>query len=499
MTDAVFVEEIECGNLWYDLSSEELKMMANRTSIDNEWGITVYHTRVKSRSAKFTYVVKEVTPEIERELKAVRDYLKGTDVILVRRDICQNIRNRFRVDFFVTREYARLAHMFSNSFFEPHDKDAEPDIVVVQVPEWKETKIYIHPTEDGRVFTFCLGSDYYGETKMAALRAAMYLMREYRNGLGMHAGGKLYRLRIGKDIRRFGVLILGLSGTGKTTITLSDHGLKSPEGISIKQDDIMLLRNDSFAYGTENMFYIKTDNVTSQPYLFYATQVPGAIAENVWVDDEGEIDFDNWTITTNGRCIVPRYAIPHTENNVDLPRTDFIFFNTRRYDLPPLGRLISPEQAACYLMLGESSITSAEDPTRVGESKRVVAFNPFIVDDPHKEGNKFYEILKKNPHIKVFLINTGFVGGEKGVKIKPQDTMNLIVDALSGNIEWQFDPVLGYEVVKSSRRVEMEKFDPYRIYGRSRYEEILNKLFKERKGWLSQFEGLLPEIKKALR
>lgn len=85
------------------------------------------------------------------------------------------------------------------------------------------------------------------------------------------------------------------------------------------------------------------------------------------------------------------------------------------------------------------------------------------------------------------------------MKIKPQDTMNLIVDALSENVEWQFDPVLGYDVVKSSRRTEIEKFNPYRIYGRETYEGIIDKLFEERRRWLSQFEGLLPEIKKALR
>ena len=495
----IFTQPIKGGNVLSNLSTEELKLLARSSAIRNSWGITLYHTSVRSRSAKETFVVKEPDQEVEKELKEVREFLQGTDLVMVERDVCKNPKFRFRIHYYVTRRYARLAHMFSQNFFEPHHQE-EPDAVVIQVPEWKRKAIYVHPTKDGRVFTFVLGTDYYGEAKMAALRSVMYITREYRNGLAMHAGGKLYRLKIEGEIKEKGVLIFGLSGTGKTTITLNDHDLQSPEGISILQDDIMLLRNDTYAYGTESSFYIKTDSVTQQPELFVATQSPISIAENAWVDDQGEIDFDNLTLTSNGRCIVPRFLIPHTKDEIDLEHVDVILFNTRRYDMPPLGRLRSPEQAAAFFMLGESTITSADDPSRVGESKRVVAFNPFIMDNPHKEGNKLLEILKENPQVEVLIVNTGKVGGiEEGIKISPKTTLNLVLDALKGEVSWEYDPVVGYEVAKEARDVHCNLFDPYRIYGRETYERMMERLYQERLEWLKQFEELKPEIVEALR
>ncbi len=495
----IFTQPIKGGNVLSNLSTEELKLLARGSAIRNSWGITLYHTSVKSRSAKETFVVEEPDQEVEKELRSVRDFLQGTDLVMVERDVCKNPKFRFRIHYYVTRAYARLAHMFSQNFFEPRHYE-EPDAVVIQVPQWPKRAIYVHPTKDGRVFTFVLGSDYYGEAKMAALRSVMYITREYRNGLAMHAGGKLYRLRLGEEMVEKGVLVFGLSGTGKTTITLNDHDLESPQGISILQDDIMLLRNDTYAYGTESSFYIKTDSVTQQPELFVATQSPISIAENAWVDDQGEIDFDNCTLTTNGRCIVPRFLIPHTKDGIDLEHVDVILFNTRRYDMPPLGRLRSPEQAAAFFMLGESTITSADDPKRVGESKRVVAFNPFIMNNPHKEGNKLLEILKNNPNVEVLIVNTGKVGGiEDGIKISPRTTLNLILDALKGEVEWAHDPVVGYEVATEAKDVQCSLFDPYRIYGRRTYEEMMDKLYQERMEWLKGFKGLKPEIIEALR
>ena len=73
------------------------------------------------------------------------------------------------------------------------------------------------------------------------LRQAMYWIKR-RGGLGLHAGSKILRVT-GPDgkLRDVGFLLFGLSGTGKTTLTLHDHGLKEPEKAIIKQDDVVLL------------------------------------------------------------------------------------------------------------------------------------------------------------------------------------------------------------------------------------------------------------------
>jgi phosphoenolpyruvate carboxykinase (ATP) len=180
------------------------------------------------------------------------------------------------------------------------------------------------------VYTYVLGSDYYGEAKMGTLRAAMHLMREHRNGLGLHAASKLFHLRTARGSFTRGALVFGLSGTGKTTIALNEHGLKGPEGITVLQDDINMLTESGYSYGTEKAFYVKTDSITGQPTLLGAAQLP-KIAENVWVAEDGRLDFDNWTLTTMDEQWSNASLSLHTGGTVvDLPNVDVIFFVTRR-------------------------------------------------------------------------------------------------------------------------------------------------------------------------
>ncbi len=493
MNNLLFTKRIACGNLLSNLSTDELKILASSDAIGNRWGITVYRSLIRSRSAAETYLISEPTVDLKNEINSVRQYLNSVDLIGVDKDICKDEKFHFNVKFYVTRRFARIAHMFNANFFPSTNAD-DPDIVIVMVPEWKNRAIYVYPSDNGIVYNFVLGTDYYGEAKMAALRSALYLTREYRNGLGLHAGGKLFRAIENDRVVENGALIFGLSGTGKTTITINDHGFVPPEGISILQDDIMLLRDDGFAYGTENNFYIKTDNVTNQPEIFQAVQAPTAIAENVWVDDEGEIDFDNLSLTSNGRCLVSRFALPHSRDSVDLSDVSCMFFNTRRNDLPPIGKLSSAYQAAAYFMLGESMSTSASDPESVGKSKRVVGFNPFVLNHPEKEGNKLLEILKKNK-IEVYIVNTGSIG-EKD--ITSDITMGLIKDVIRENIKWKFDDVLGYFTVEKSASCDPREFDPYKIFGED-YSLMMERLYNERMSYLSEFDGLNKEISGHLR
>jgi phosphoenolpyruvate carboxykinase (ATP) len=67
--------------------------------------------------------------------------------------------------------------------------------------------------------TFVLGSDYYGEIKKAFLRMTMY-RGKLAGVLGLHAGSKrlLARSSVTQQVRPYGMLLFGLSGTGKTSL-----------------------------------------------------------------------------------------------------------------------------------------------------------------------------------------------------------------------------------------------------------------------------------------
>ncbi|MCD6420574.1 MAG: phosphoenolpyruvate carboxykinase [Synergistetes bacterium] len=488
-----WIREIKGGVNLTCAESGELRVLAEKDEIKTKSGIPVYHTKIKSRSAAFTKNVYNLDKEIRGKVKEAMKSLQASDFIFLDRVIGQNPDNKFGVRLYIPKNYARLAYMFAENFFPPGG--IEPEIVTVCVPDWNGREILVFPNEK---VTYILGSDYYGEVKMSFLRMAMHIMREERNGLGLHAGSKVYRIKMGGELEDKGVLIFGLSGTGKTTITCADHSLKEPERVFILQDDINMLTYSSLSYGTEKNFYIKTDSVTSQPALLDAVLSEGAIAENVFVRDDGTIDFDNLSISTNGRCIVQREKVKYTTDNIDLRKVDVVFFNTRRYDIPPVGRFVSPAQAAAFLMLGESTITSADDPNRVGESKRVVAFDPFIIDNHHKNGNIFFDILKLNPHIEVYLLNTGKIGGFDGVKITPNVTFSIVEAIMRGSITWEFNEDIGYDIATSIPGVDISMFNPYSIYGKQKFSEIMGTLRSERREYLSKFSELRSEIREAV-
>ena len=480
-----------CRSLLRDVTDEELRALAAHELVPNNQDASLYVTRIRSRSKEFTEYVYDMDESHLMLLEQVWGYLRWQQMIRVTSRIGSSEGAQILSNLYVTRRYARIAEMISYNFYPQADEDYS-DIVTVVVPEWHQRKILVFPKD--RV-TYILGSDYYGEAKMATLRMAMHIAREEMGGLGLHAGSKIVRVDDGEGgIREKGLLVFGLSGTGKTTITTADHGLAAPEGVEVLQDDINILLPDGSALGTEKNYYVKTDNVTKQPPLLKAARDPIAILENIWVDDDGNPNFDNHAISTNGRALVPRKAIPNTSDRIDLPRVDIVLFNMRRYDIPPVGRLISPEQAAAYFMLGESTITSAEDPSRVGQAKRVVGFDPFVINRHHTNGNRLLKILRDNPHIRCYVLSTGRVGGNQGANITPEVTFGCIEGIMREALSWHYDDNLGYEVPDSYPFENGENYNPLSHFEAEQYRQMITALRQERRDYLSRFTGLAREI-----
>lgn len=498
MADNLFTRPIVAREVLVNPSREELRAWARHDERTTCYGSASYVTRVRSRSAKFTEIVyDEPNPEQARLVNEAQSYLKGKRLIQIDRTMGQNPETRWLCRFYVPVEYARLAYMWGETLFPPQKSDS-PDILVVDIPDFPERKILVDPKS---CTTYILGSDYMGEVKKANLRLAMWRAKQ-KGWLGLHAASKLIRVhdRTGQLIEK-GVILFGLSGTGKTTLTCHHHFLSRDEGVKIRQDDVILLRDDSYCIGTENNFYLKTEGLEpkGQPLLYQAAASPNAILENVWVDEEGRVDFLNYELTSNGRGVVYRGEMrPYTDESIDLPRADLVCFITRRNDVvPPVARL-SPEQGAAFFMLGESIETSAGDPTQAGKSLRVVGTNPFIVGPEFEEGNRILSILKKNPHMQCFVLNTGRVGGPEGEKITVVDSAEIIKQLVRGGAEWQTDPDWGYEVPIRMDGVDMARFDPARFYSEQEYKDRVEQLRSERKQWLGRFSGLDPEIVAAI-
>lgn len=494
----------EKKDILWNPPSQELRRLAKHEERTTEYGSASYLTEVKSRSAKFTEIVFEPTEEHTELLKKVVEHLQNTRLITLDRIMCQKKDYQIKIRSFVTEKYARILFMWGNMLFEPQGKIEKPDFTIVDVPEWPERRILVDPNN---FITFILGSDYCGEMKKAGLRKAMYWHKRVHRGLGLHSGSKLLRVwnKEGKLVEK-GMLLFGLSATGKTTLTCHHHWLDVSKGeeVRIRQDDVLLMNKDGSAVGTEENFYIKTDGLEpdSQPLLYKGAISPNAILENVFVDDSGKVDFFDSSITSNGRAVVIRKELAYTDDSIDLPKVDMIVFITRRKTIvPPIARL-TPEQAAAFFMLGESIESSAGDPKHAGESINVVGTNPFIIGPMAEEGNRFLEMLKANPGIECYLLDTGSFGARskvtKGMKISVYNSARLLADAAREVIIWEKDPEWGYEVAVGAGDVDLGIFDPGLYYDKREYRKLTQELKEERRAWLRKFEGLDKEIVEAI-
>lgn len=508
-TQVISPRTIRARRVLKDLSREELRDLARPGEKTSEYGSPVYATRVKNRSAKNTHVVANDTPigvmqqPIEREraedtIRKVQETLADMELIQVDRRMGMSPEVPIHCRLYVPREYARIAYMWNSMLF-PSESSKEPDFISVYVPDWPERLIFLDVDQG---YTYILGTDYPGEAKKSMLRQAMYWIKR-RGGLGLHAGSKVLRV-IGPDgeLRDVGFLLFGLSGTGKTTLTLHDHGLEEPERAIIKQDDVVLMTADGRAFGTEDGFYIKTEGLEpSQKVLWGAATHETAVYENIKLDEGGKVDFLDTSITSNGRGVVLRKYIRGTGEGVDLEKANKIVFITRRNDVVPVCARLTDEQAAAYFMLGESIETSAGDPSKAGQAKREVGTNPFIVGPEAEEGNRLLAILRANPDMQAYILNTGSIGagdGSPGEKVSIRVSTEIMKQIAKEGIEWEKDPDWGYEIPKAVPGLDLAKYDPRTYYAPEKYRELVDKLRTERRAWLAQFPGLDPAIPRAV-
>jgi phosphoenolpyruvate carboxykinase (ATP) len=144
--------------------------------------------------------------------------------------------------------------------------------------------------------------------------------------------------------------------------------------------------------------------------------------------------------------------------------------------------------------------TSAGDPSQAGKSLRVVGTNPFIVGSHEEEGNTFLRILRHNPEIQCFILNTGKVGGiDRGQKITVLDSVKILEMLARDEISWCRDEFWGYEVPVKIPGVELSRFDLSNFYSKEQIEQRSEDLKRERLEWLARFPNLDKDIISVLK
>jgi phosphoenolpyruvate carboxykinase (ATP) len=474
-----------------------------------EFGNVNVQTRVVSRSSASTYVVTENPSstshkavgrqEFERLARLQDDYLADKDLIIIDGYIGNDEHFRTPARLTIERANANIAGMQQKLYF-PR-ADGEPEVQVIYTPNlpvegYPDDRVIAVDLENG--VTRVMNSDYFGESKKGGLRMWNAIVYE-RGGLALHAGLKV----IPTDAGERTVMIIGLSGTGKTTTTFTTQNGSLPV-----QDDFVALMPGGRAYGSENGCFAKTFSLDPdfEPNIYNAVVKPSAYLENVYQDEAGTVNFFEQSYTQNGRAVFGMADLARFRDASQVGPVDVLLILNRNENIIPAVAKLDQEQAAAYFMLGETTGTSAGGAAEAGKFLRVPGTNPFFPLPHGLQGNRILELMGGHP-IEAYLMNTGRVGGKEGdersKKVKIPHSSAVVRGVAEGTISWTEDQDFGYLLAAAVPGVDdVELLQPRALYKRQgrieEYEEMVERLKRERTARLEEFPELSADIVKAV-
>lgn len=363
----------------------------------------------------------------------VTTYLSGKEVFV--RDCYACADDKYKLNIRVINEYP-WSNMFAyNMFLRPNDAELEdftPEWTVVNAPGFMANA----ETDGTRQHNFAIlnftkkialigGTGYTGEIKKGIFSALNFILPVEKNTLPMHCSAN-----VGKEGDT--AIFFGLSGTGKTTLSTDPNR-------SLIGDDEHGWTNENSVFNFEGGCYAKVINLSEEkePEIYKAIKF-GAILENVILDDNGIVDFENTSITQNTRV---SYPIHHIEN-IKIPSVgknpkNIFFLTADAFGvIPPISKL-TPSQAAYHFISGYTAKVAG---TEAGVKEPQPSFSacfgaPFMPLHPAK----YAEMLSKKmieAGVNVWLINTGWTGGPYGVgtRMELKYTRAMINAVLNGDL-----------------------------------------------------------------
>lgn len=365
----------------------------------------------------------------------------------------------------------------------------------------KDITIRLAMLKDGRYVKIIRNGNYIGEFKKGVFAAEDWAAKTRKGGIFLHAGCREdYLVDVHGDYRKVRTLLVALSANGKTSTTSRIVARKGSEKSWLVQDDGGTLMPDGSFHGFEGGgIFVKTEavNAGEQKEIYYSLMKRDTVLENVQVTDEGDFDFYNFEKTSNGRAVVLRKDFLHASRDIEVDKVDNLILITRGPLIPAISKLTA-EQAAAFMVLGQAMESSAGDPTCAGQIRTEFFYDPFVAGDLADHANLFYEIIKCNPDMNFYLLNTGAIGeGEHYMKIRLDHTMGILDSLLRGGLqEWKESPT-GLAVPRAIRVVDDIYLHPERLYSRAEFEEKQARLARVRQEAVNKVGlSLHPDIRK---
>jgi len=349
-------------------------------------------------------------------------------------------------------------------FIRPSDDELasfEPDFVVMNGakttnPNWKEQGlnsenfVSFNLTERMQL----IGGTWYGGEMKKGMFSMMNYLLPLRGIASMHCSAN-----VGEDGDT--AVFFGLSGTGKTTLSTD------PKLQLIGDDEHGW--DDNGVFNFEGGCYAKTINLSeeNEPDIYNAIR-RDALLENVTVDENGKIDYDDNSKTENTRVSYPIYHIDNIVKPISRAghAKKVIFLTADAFGvLPPVAKL-TPEQTRYYFLSG---FTAKLAGTERGITEPTPTFSScfgaaFLSLHP----TQYAEVLTKRMEAagaEAYLVNTGWNGTGKRISIK--DTRAIIDAILDGSIDKADSQVLPYynlQVPTSVAGVNGDILDPRDTY-----------------------------------
>lgn len=439
-------------NIQYQLSSDELHEITLEKGMGEEsslGALAVNTGEFTGRSPQDRFIVKDditadkvwwgninipfESDKFDKLYDKVIAYLNERELFV--RDCFACAEPTYRTSIRVINEYP-WSNMFAhNMFLRPTAEeleDFEAEWTVVNAPGF-----HADPEVDGtRQHNFAIlnfskkialigGTGYTGEIKKGIFSALNFVLPVYKNTLPMHCSAN-----VGEEGDT--AIFFGLSGTGKTTLS-TDPDRK------LIGDDEHGWTPDNTVFNFEGGCYAKVINLEeeNEPEIYGAIK-KGAILENVILDDQGNVDFADTSITQNTRVSYPIHHIENIKEPSIGKNVKNIFFLTADAFgvIPPISKL-TPAQAAYHFISGYTAKVAG---TEAGVVEPKPSFSacfgaPFMPLHPTKYAEMLSKKMKESG-VDVWLINTGWTGGPYGVgtRMKLKYTRAMISAALSGKL-----------------------------------------------------------------